>query len=91
MEIQQLRHLLAAFDNKNLLRASEKSFISQSGLSRSIKNLEHRLGVLMLTRCPKGVEPTIYGLTALRRARIILNEVARSIEEVKALEANMWT
>jgi DNA-binding transcriptional LysR family regulator len=86
MEIQQLRHLLAAVDNKNLLRASEKSFISQSGLSRSIKNLEHRLGVPMLIRGPKGVEPTIYGLTVLRRAKIILNEVARSIEEVKALE-----
>jgi len=86
MEIQQLRHLLAAVDNKNLLRASEKSFISQSGLSRSIKNLEHRLGVPMLIRGHKGVEPTIYGLTVLRRAKIILNEVARSIEEVKALE-----
>ncbi len=86
MEIQQLRHLLAAIDTKNLLRASEKTFISQSGLSRSLKNLEHRLGVPMLIRGPKGVEPTIYGLTVMRRAKVILNEVARSIEEVKALE-----
>jgi DNA-binding transcriptional LysR family regulator len=55
-------------------------------LSRSIKNLEHRLGVPMLIRGPKGVEPTIYGLTVMRRAKVILNEVMRSIEEVRALE-----
>lgn len=86
MEIQQLRHLIAAVENRNLLKAADKAFISQSGLSRSLKSLEHRLGVPLLVRGPKGVEPTMYGLAVIRRAKVILNEVARSIEEVRAIE-----
>jgi DNA-binding transcriptional LysR family regulator len=87
MEIQQLRHLIAAVENRNLLKAADKAYISQSGMSRSLKSLEHRLGVPLLTRGPKGVEPTIYGLTVIRRAKVILNEVARSMEEVRAIES----
>ena len=86
MEIQQLRHLIAAVENRNLLKAADKAYISQSGLSRSLKSLEHRLGVPLLIRGPKGVEPTVYGLSVIRRAKVILNEVARSMEEVRAIE-----
>ena len=86
MEIQQLRHLIAAVENRNLLKAADKAYISQSGLSRSLKSLEHRLGVQLLVRGPKGVEPTIYGMAVIRRAKVILNEVARSMEEVRAIE-----
>ena len=69
MEIQQLRHLIAAVENRNLLKAADKAYISQSGLSRSLKSLEHRLGVPLLVRGPKGVEPTMYGLAVIRRAK----------------------
>ena len=86
MEIQQLRHLIAAVENRNLLKAADTAYISQSGLSRSLKSLEHRLGVQLLVRGPKGVEPTVYGLALIRRAKVILNEVARSMEEVRAIE-----
>jgi DNA-binding transcriptional LysR family regulator len=85
MEVQQLRHLIAAIETGNLLRAADKSCISQSGLSRSIKTLETTLGVPLLIRGPKGVEPTVYGLSVMRRARVILNEVAKSLDEVRAI------
>jgi DNA-binding transcriptional LysR family regulator len=86
MEIQQLKHLISAIETGNLLKAADKSCISQSGLSRSIKSLETNLGVPLLVRGPKGVEPTVYGLSVLRRARVILNEVAKSQDEVRAIE-----
>ena len=86
MEIQQLRHLIAAVETGNLLKAADRCCISQSGLSRSIKSLEDNLGVPLLIRGPRGVEPTAYGQSVLRRSRIILNEVARSLEEVRAIE-----
>ena len=87
MEVQQLRHLLAAVQYGNLLKAAEEIHISQSGLSRSIKSLETRLGVPLLLRKSKGVEPTVFGLSLIKRAKVIINEVARSIEEIKAIEA----
>lgn len=86
MEVQQLRHLMAAIQYGNLLKAAEHSHISQSGLSRSIKSLETRLGVPLLVRKAKGVEPTVYGLSLLRRARVILSEVSHSVAEIRAIE-----
>lgn len=87
MEVQQLRHLLAAVQYGNLVRAAEETNISQSGLSRSIKSLETRLGVPLLVRGPAGVEPTEFGLGLIERARVILNEISRAKDLLKEIEA----
>jgi DNA-binding transcriptional LysR family regulator len=85
MESQQLKHLVAAIHCGNLVKAADECHISQSGLSRSIKSLEDRLGVPLLTRKPKGVEPTVFGLSFVERAKLILNEIDRSVQEIRAL------
>ena len=87
MEVQQLRHLLAAAQFGNLARAAEETNISQSGLSRSIKSLETRLGVPLLVRGPAGVAPTEFGLGLIERARVILNEISRAKDLLKEIEA----
>jgi DNA-binding transcriptional LysR family regulator len=87
MESQQLKHLVAAIHCGNLVKAADQCHISQSGLSRSIKSLEDRLGVPLLTRMPKGVEPTIFGRNFVERAKLILNEIDRSVLELQALSA----
>ncbi|WP_428149691.1 LysR family transcriptional regulator [Brevundimonas sp.] len=87
MEVQQLKHLIAAVECGNLLKAADECNISQSGLSRSISALEERLGVQLLLRKPKGVEPTVFGLTVLQHARIVMNELARCSDEIKAIGA----
>jgi len=87
VEVQHLRHLLAAVHHGNIRRAAEETNISQSGLSRSIQSLESRFGVPMFTRSAKGVEPTVFGLCVARRAEIILNEVARTHREIKNLRS----
>jgi DNA-binding transcriptional LysR family regulator len=86
MEIQQLKHLLAAVRYGNLLKAAEVCNITQSGLSRSITSLEQRLGVPLLIRGAKGVKPTVYGTSVLKHAELILNQVARSVDEVHAID-----
>ena len=85
LEIQQLRHLVAAIECGNLLRAADECNISQSGLSRSIGSLEERLGVQLLYRKSRGVEPTIYGEKVLHRARLILHEMARCLDDIRAI------
>jgi DNA-binding transcriptional LysR family regulator len=85
MESQQLKHLVAAVHCGNLVKAADECNISQSGLSRSIKSLEDRLGVPLLTRKPKGVEPTVFGRSFVERAKLILNEIDRSVQELKSL------
>jgi DNA-binding transcriptional LysR family regulator len=87
MEIQQLRHLMAAIQYGNLVRAADEMNMSQSGLSRSIKSLETRLGVPLLVRGPAGVIPTAFGLGLVGRARVILNEVERARAHLNEIEA----
>ncbi|MGA9867530.1 MAG: LysR family transcriptional regulator [Acetobacteraceae bacterium] len=85
MEFQQLRHLIAAARYGNLLKAAEMCNLTQSGLSRSVTSLEQRLGVPLLIRSAKGVKPTVFGESVIRRAELILNEVNRSVAEVAAI------
>jgi DNA-binding transcriptional LysR family regulator len=85
MEIQQLRHFLAAVRYGNIAAAADKLHITQSGLSRSIKNLETTLGLQLLKRNPRGVEPTPFGANLIPRAQAILNERDRAVEELNAV------
>jgi len=86
VEIQQLRHLIAAVKHRSFAKAAEEANITQPGISRSIRSLEVRLGVPLLERGAGGIEPTVFGLTVLRRAQVILNEVSRTKDELRALE-----
>jgi len=86
MEMQQLRHFVAAVEHGNLGKAARALNITQPALSRSIKNLEGALGAALLERTPRGVAATLFGETLLSHARIILNEAARAGDEVKALK-----
>jgi DNA-binding transcriptional LysR family regulator len=87
MEVQQLRHLLAVVEHGNLMRAAEAVHLSHSGLSRSIKSLEDRLGLPLVVRRANGLEPTIFGLSLAKRAKAILADIANAVDELKAIEA----
>ncbi len=86
MEVKQLKHLLAVAEHGCFVKAAESIHITQSGLSRSIANLEARLGVPLLVRKAKGVELTPFGSVVMNRAQFIVNEVSKSVLEVRALE-----
>ncbi|MCB2106321.1 MAG: LysR family transcriptional regulator [Rhodobacteraceae bacterium] len=87
MEFQQLKHFLAAVEHGNIGRAAETLHISQSGLSRSIKNLETTVGVSLLKRTARGVEPTVHGVQLIPRARAILNQANRAREDLETARA----
>ena len=88
MDIQQLRHFVAAVDCGNMLRAASSCNISQSGISRSIAHLEERVGVQLLIRSSRGVELSVYGALFLKRARLIINEVDQSISELRSSQSS---
>lgn len=84
MNFQQLKHFVLTAEIGNILKAAEQMHISQSGLSRSISALEHQLGLDLFERSAKGVELTLFGRHFYPRAKLILNEQRRSVEELKA-------
>lgn len=80
MEMQQLRHFLVAVELGNLGRAAEKLNMTQSGLSRSIRNLENAVGMPLLKRTAHGVSLSKSGEMLLPHAEAIVNEHDRIME-----------
>lgn len=67
--IRMLRHFVAACQHETIHKAAKTQFLSQSALTKSIRQLESNLGVQLLVRTSKGVTPTIFGKALYDRAR----------------------
>lgn len=59
--IEQIKYYLEAVRCGSLNRAAEKLFISQSSLSKQIRQLEKNIGCDLLLRNYEGIEPTASG------------------------------
>jgi DNA-binding transcriptional LysR family regulator len=75
VDLKQLRFAIAAADYGSIRQAAELLSIRHSILSRSIRQLEHRIGVSVFERSGGGVKPTPAGRSVLRMARLILEQV----------------
>jgi DNA-binding transcriptional LysR family regulator len=72
LELQHLRQVLALAEHGSFVRAAAALHISQPALSRSIQNLEVRLGGPLFLRSRAGVVPTDAGRLYVERARELL-------------------
>lgn len=68
-----------------LQRAADALAMTQPAASRMLAEAERQLGAPLFTRQPKGMEPTEIGTMVLRRARVILRELASIDSDVRAL------
>ena len=75
VDLQQLRYAVAAADHHSFRRAAEALRLKQSTLSRSIRQMEDRLGVVLFARSRDGVRPTLAGVELLRVARHVIEDV----------------
>jgi DNA-binding transcriptional LysR family regulator len=78
MELRQLEYLAAVVSHGSFGRAAQAIYVTQSALSQQISRLEDELGLTLLHRGPKGVEPTPAGLEFLDHARAILGRVSEA-------------
>ena len=83
MEIQQLRHFLAAAESESFTRGAERAFVSQPAMSSSISKLEDEVGVKLFIRNKRNVVLTPAGRKLLQRAKLIVGECARAKDELK--------
>ena len=85
MELRQLRYLEAVARHRHFTHAAEELHVAQSALSHQIARLERELGVELLARTTRSVEPTQAGSLVVARARAILAEAGALREEVDEL------
>lgn len=76
MELRSLRYFAAVVEAGSLTAAAAELRMSQPPLSVAMAKLEAELGVPLLVRTPRGVEPTSAGRYLLDAASRILSEVA---------------
>jgi DNA-binding transcriptional LysR family regulator len=88
MELRQLRYFEAVVRRRHFTRAAEELHIAQSALSHQVRQLERELGVELLRRTTRSVEPTEAGTLVAARARTVLAEtdaLRGEIDELRGL------
>ena len=55
MTLQQLQYLVALAESNSINQAAQNLFVSQSGISKAIKQLESELGFPLLERSSRGI------------------------------------
>jgi len=85
IELRQLRYFVAVAEELHFGRAAERLHMSQSPLSRAIRELERELGVVLFVRTTRRVELTPAGLLLLERARRALAEIDAAVADARRL------
>ena len=75
MNIVHLKYAIEIEKSASFTKAAENLFMGQPNLSRSIKELESKIGIKIFKRTPKGIIPTIQGAEFLEEAKNILSRL----------------
>lgn len=81
----QLRSLLTVDQTGSFALASKLTGLSEPALHRSARELEQLLGILLLARHGKTVQPTPAATSLLRFARLAFSEMEAGYDELAAL------
>ncbi len=84
MELRHLRYFVAVVEEGSLTVAAEQRLhTAQPSLSRQIRDLEHEVGVQLLTRSVRGIEPTAAGRAFLEQARLALAQAEAAVQAAR--------
>jgi DNA-binding transcriptional LysR family regulator len=86
IERHELRCFHAVLEAGGFSRAAERLDLSQSAVSQTIANLEHRLGASLLKR-GSPPRPTEAGLRLLRYAESVLNEERETLADIAQIKS----
>ena len=84
IELQHLRFIVAANNCGSLRRAADMLSVRHSVLSRSISQLEHRVGATLFERSAGGVRPTFAGRGVLKIANLVLEQIDALVETARS-------
>jgi transposase InsO family protein len=82
MDFRQLQYLTAVAEHRNVTKAAESLYISQSALSHYIRKTEEELGVQLFDRSTTPISLTYAGQCYIQSAQRILLENQRLMKEL---------
>lgn len=87
IELRHLRYFIVVAEELNFRRAAERIHIDQTPLSRTIRDLEDQLGVLLFMRMPRKLRLTPAGARLLKEAHKLFIRLERTRRVVRATDA----
>ena len=84
LDVKTLRLFVSVCECRTMARAAEQAHIEPSAISKRIAQLESDLGVELLMRGRRGVQPTPAGLALLDHARTVLFTMDRIADDAAA-------
>ena len=85
LKLHDIRVLMSVVQAGSMSKAAGHLGTAQPALSRSIAELEHALGVRLLDRSPRGVEPTAYGRALIKRGVAVFDELRQGVRDIEFL------
>jgi LysR family nitrogen assimilation transcriptional regulator len=86
MNLRQMKYFVGIVDAGNMTRAAEQLHVAQTALGMQIRQLEEDLGMALLVRHSRGVDPTKAGRLLYERALRILALVDETRTEVASCD-----
>jgi DNA-binding transcriptional LysR family regulator len=83
VDLGQLRYFVAVAEELHFGRAAERLHMSQSPLSRAIRELERELDVVLFVRTTRRVELTPAGTALLDHAGRALAEIGAAVDDAR--------
>src|SRR5882762_3344883 len=85
LRLRDLNMFLIVVKERSMSKAAEQLAVSQPVVSKTIADMEHTLGVPLLDRGPRGVEPTVYGQALIKRGVVVFDELRQSVKDIENL------
>jgi DNA-binding transcriptional LysR family regulator len=85
LKLRDLYVFLTVVQHRSMAKAAQQLGVSQPAVSEVIADLEHALGVRLLDRTARGVQPTIYGGALLKRSVAAFDELKQGIRDIEFL------
>lgn len=82
MELRQLENFIEVCRQLSITKAANNMYITQQGMSKSIRSLETELGVPLFTRTANALVPTEYGRILLKYAEKIDTVYLETLYEI---------
>jgi DNA-binding transcriptional LysR family regulator len=88
LKLRDLHILSTVVRFGSMAKAASHLTMTQPAISQSVADLEAAIGVRLLDRGPRGVMPTIYGETLLKRGTEAFDALKQSVRDIEFLADN---
>src|SRR5262245_55266603 len=85
MKLHDIHVLMAVVQAGSMNKAAALLNTGQSAISRSIADLEHAVGVRLVDRTHRGVEPTAYGRALLNGGVAAFDDLRQAVRNIEFL------